>query len=142
MSLVDDALQRAGVDIPFERLRSEERARIISLLGAAQGNNLTVEKVKDHIYNLKLAAEQELTEIKDVPQNWISLLALFIPILGIMRKWYQDQRVLSLQARLRSYTLIYNIFAAPKVAQRQLEDELGNLASTIKRDRSSFRGGE
>jgi len=135
MSRVDDLFLKMGIDVPFERLHAVERERILSLLKSSEDNELTIDKVKTHIYTLKLSVEQELTDIKDTPQNWLSILVLLIPLYGVIKKWYQDQRIMYLQARLRNYILIYNIFANKAAARNQLESELRTLSVKLKEER-------
>lgn len=141
MSRVDDLFQKAGIDIPFERLNTTERERILTLLQASETDSLTIEKFQTHIYMLKMSVEQELTEIKDTPQNWVSLFSYFIPIYGMIKKWYEDQHTMALQGRLRNYILIYNIFANKKAARNQLESELQMLSNALKKERGG-QGGE
>ena len=141
MGRLDEVLAKAGIDVPFERLTTVERERILSLLQASETDSLTIEKYQSHLYMLKMSLEQELTEIKDTPQNWLSILVLLIPLYGVIKKWYQDQHKMALEGRLRNYILMYNLFANKKAARNQLESELRTLSQALAKERG-VEGGE
>lgn len=135
---IDSVLSKHG--LTFEELKPEERSTLLSMLDAAENNTLSVEKIKIYIYQLKESVEHELSEVKDVPNNWVSVLVMLIPLVGVIRKWYQDQRTVYLQARLRNLVLLSNILSRPDQARKDLEASLEGLATRIQQEREAGAG--
>ena len=131
--------------IESEELDYAEIPGYMELAKAAQQNVLTVEKVHSLIKQLKNEVEKELTDIKETPQTWISFLAFCIPVYGLIRKWYEDQRKLYLQARLKNLTMITAIFTNADSVQKKLEEQMANLRQTTQKyadERRWMRNGQ
>jgi hypothetical protein len=118
-----------------EDLRPNELAGYMALVDAVRNSTLTVEKLRGSITLLKDAVEQELSEIQETPQTWITLVALFVPFAGMMRKWYMDQRKVYLLARLKNLILISNIFLQSERVQKDLERQIANLKKAQEAER-------
>jgi hypothetical protein len=102
----------------------------MQLVDAQRSNVLSVEKIQSVIYSMRTEVEKDLADIKETPQNWLGLISLFIPFIGIVRKWYSDQRRLYLQAQLKNFTLILNIFTNAEMVQKKLEQQMAALKET------------
>ncbi len=117
-------------NLQTEELELSEIPGYMELVNASRDNVLTVEKIKATIYALRTEVEKELSEIKETPQTWASVLSFFIPFIGIVRKWYEDQRRLYLQARLKNLTLILTIFNNSELIGKKLEEQMATLKKT------------
>lgn len=113
-----------------EELELSEIPGYIELVNASRENVLTLDKVKSTIYALRNEVERELSEIKETPQTWTSVLSFLIPFVGIVRKWYDDQRKMYLQARLKNLTLILAIFNNSEAVGKKLEAQMEALKKT------------
>jgi hypothetical protein len=51
----------------------------------------------------------------------------------MMRKWYQDQRKMYLQARLKNLTMIAMIFTNSEHVQKNLEKQMAALKATTQK---------
>lgn len=127
--MIDEILEKKG--LKYGQLTSDERETLNSWATAIQQNQLTLEKVRASITAMRESVERELTEKKDSPTNFISLLTYLIPIIGLIRKWYQDQREIELKARLRNYLLIEILLMTPERAKAQLETAVAGMASSV-----------
>src|SRR5258705_11338275 len=110
-----------------EDLRPNEIAGYQALVDAARNNVLTTDRIRGSIILMKAEVEAELSNIEGTPQSWLSLLGLFLPIIGIIRKWYLDQHSMYLQARLKNLNLIYLIFTNSERVQLELDKQINNL---------------
>ena len=113
--------------IETEELRPNELQGYISLVDAVRNSTLTVEKLQSAIGAIKDSVDMELSLVKDTPQTWLSALSFFIPIVGLIRKWYQDQKVMQLQARAKNLNFILGIFANSDKTRKELERQIKNL---------------
>ena len=129
-NLMDEVLQKNG--LKYDELTIAERETLYSWIDAVKGNQVTLPKVRDWVSQMRYGVEQELTERHETPQSWLSLLGLLIPLVGIIRKWYADQRQVELKARLRSYTLLEAFLTSPERAEKNLEQAIASFASRIK----------
>lgn len=125
MRTLDKLLQDKG--LKFEDLNPDEKEIYFSWNEALSKSKISVDSVRDFITQSRYAIELELTESKDKPQSWISLLTLFIPIVGIIRKFYQDRRESELKARLRNYILIENMLTSPERAEKMIKKQISNI---------------
>ncbi len=110
-----------------EDLRPNEIAGYQALVDAARNNVLTTDRIRGSIILMKAEVEAELSNIEGTPQSWLSLLGLFLPIIGIIRKWYLDQHAMYLQARLKNLNLISLIFTNSERVQLELDKQINNL---------------
>lgn len=127
---MDEILQRVG--LKYEDLTSAERETLMGWIADLDSNQLTLQSVQTYIRNLKQSVEQELQKQREVPQTWISILVLLIPLYGLIKKWYQDQYKLGLEARLRNLMLIEEFLATPEKARAALERAIGSIAADRK----------
>lgn len=119
-------------DLQYSDLRANEREYLQNWLSSLKSNTLTLPKVKDYISAMRAQIEQELTEKSDTPTSWLTITSFLIPIIGIIRKWYADQRKVELTARLRNYVLLEQLLTSPEKAQENLERQVAAFASNIK----------
>ena len=122
---IDKLLEAKG--LKFDDLTPDEREVYYSWIQALETNKLSVESIRESITQSKHAIELELTDIRPIPQTWLSLLSFLIPLIGIVRKTYQDQRELELRARLRNYILLENMLTSPERAKKAIEKQIGNI---------------
>lgn len=123
--------------IRSDELRPNEIPGYQALVDSVRNNTLSVDKVKGSILLMKSTVEADLNKFESAPQTWVSLLTLFIPFLGVIRKWYQDQHTLYLQARLKNLSMICDIFTNAERVQQELERQINNLrkAQTAENER-------
>lgn len=122
---IDDILKKFG--LTYEELSEAELKTLNGWLDALKREELTVDKVKSYISEMKSTIEDELANIKEVPSDWVSALSLFIPFLGIVRKWYEDHYQNMLKARLKNYILLELFLTSPERAKVQIEKAVKNL---------------
>lgn len=103
---------------------SGEKETLEAMLASVNKNNLTLENIKDYIISLRENAERELVKVKETPNSWLSLLSLFIPLVGIIRKWYLDKQDIEIRSRLRCYLLIESFLSTPEKAKKAIERQL------------------
>ena len=126
--MIDELLAKRG--LKYGDLTILEKETLNSWVAAVQQGQMTMEKVKSSITVMKEAVERELTEKKDSPTNFISILTYLIPIIGLIRKWYLDQHEVYLKARLRNYLLIEALLTMPEKAKEQLERAVAGINAT------------
>ena len=119
--------------INSEELELTEIPGYMQLVDAQRQNVLTIDKIRSVIISMKDEVEKELADIKETPQTWLSLISFFIPFVGMMRKWYQDQRKMYLQARLKNLTMIAMIFTNSEHVQKNLEKQMAALKATTQK---------
>jgi hypothetical protein len=124
---MDKILEQLGMKL--EDLREGERETLYSWVDNLHTQIITPDSVKVFIASLKYNLEQDLTTYKETPTTWVSFIIMFIPVLGIMRKWYADQNKLLLEARLRNLILIEAFLSGPDRAQKALDAMIKNIAS-------------
>lgn len=124
---MDEILEKVG--LKYEELTTAERETLHGWMEALSQNTLTIESVKTYIVSMRDAVEHELSGTKDAPQSWLSLLSFLIPLIGIIRKWYQDQHEIELKARLRNYRLIEAFLSSPERAKRAIDQAIAGMAS-------------
>ncbi len=129
-NLIDEVLERNG--LKYSQLNPHEREYLNTWLTSFKTESLTIPKVQQYVSGMRAAIEQELTSKSETPQSWMSVLSLLIPLVGIVRKWYQDQRKVELQARLRNYMLLEALLTAPDKAQQEMERAVAAFATNIK----------
>lgn len=125
MNEVDKLLKEKG--LTFEDLKGQERDVYFSWLKALEGNQLTVEKIKTFVSDARQSVEIELSEYEDVPNTWLSLLSLFLPLYGVIKKWYQDRKKIALQMRLRNYILLEAMLTSPEKAREAIKQQIEQI---------------
>lgn len=127
MGITDDLLSKVG--LKYEDLSAVERATLEQWLKVLDSNQLSTETVQSFVHQLRDGVESELSTIKETPQNWIGVLALFVPFYGLIKKWYQDQNRIYLEARLRNLVLIEAFLISPKKARQAVERAILGMAN-------------
>lgn len=126
MGLLDDILKNTG--LTYEDLDTEghsgELDQLNLWLEALKNNQLTIDKIRQYITNMRISVEEDLAKVNDVPTSWLSFFSLFLPLVGIVRKWYQDERKLGLTMRLRNYTLLESFLTSPERARAAIEQAI------------------
>jgi hypothetical protein len=100
--MMNEILERWG--IKYEDLNTAERETLNKMLEDLSKTQLTLDKVRDYISNMKDSVEQELTKT------------------GLNSK--QD---LFLKARLRNYMLLEAFLSTPERAKKALEQAMTGL---------------
>lgn len=128
---MDDILGKIG--LKYEDLTYAERETLLQWTQVLDSNQLDVDAVKGFIHSMKQSVQVELEKYnQETPRSWVSLLALFIPFYGLIKKWYQDERKLGLEARLRNYMLIESFLIGPKKAREALDRAIAGIVSSRK----------
>lgn len=132
MGVIDDILNKAGLQ--YEDLTTAERETLTQWTQVLGNNQMTLDDAESFIKRLKDAVQSELeTYRKETPAGtWVSLLTLLIPMYGLIKKWYQDERKLYLEARLRNLMLLEAFFIGPKKAQEALDRAIAGMVTDRK----------
>ena len=118
----DKILKQFGIE--WKDLQPIEKETLQTWLNDLKTKKLTLEHVQEYIKILREAAENEVTKAQDLPTTWLSLVSLFIPFYGLIKKWYVDKQALEARSRLRVYSLIEAFLDGPKKAEKALEKQL------------------
>lgn len=124
-NLMDQILDRKG--LKFEDLRPNEKDWLISKVNALSTGQLTVEKIKEAIKAMRQQAEFELVSTSGEIPGFITLLTFFIPIIGIIRKWYHDQKQIEAKARIKVFLQLENLLTAPEKRRKEIDQALDNI---------------
>lgn len=111
MSIVDDILSKRG--LTQENLSKAERESLNSWLEVLSKNEMTVDKIRNHIEAMKYAVEQEL--VSEPEFNYILVFKV------------QNRKQIFLKARLKNYMLLEAFLASPERARQALKDQLKRL---------------
>lgn len=130
MNSFDEILSRVG--LKYEELRPDERETLNTWTTALQAGPLTVDQVAANITRMRETLEKELTDIKSKTPAWITVLSIFVPLVAIILKWYQDQEELGLKARLRNCLMIEAMITGPEKRRADVNRQIDALASRIK----------
>ena len=103
MSVTSDIEEK--FDIKIETLNSLEKETYFKMLSAVQEAQMTPEKLRDYIVNMRSAVEQELVKTD----------------LGA-------EQDLFLKARLKNYMLLEAFLVSPERAKQALEDMIAGMA--------------
>lgn len=122
---VDNLLHKRGLKL--EDLSTEEQETLMVWMSALQRNELSVPAIQSYVTKMRESVSSAITEIDETPNTWLSVLCFFIPIIGIIRKWYLDQRRLLLTARLRNYILLEAMMVSPQRAKQQIEKQINSI---------------
>ena len=125
---VDEILARRG--LKMEDLSPEEQETLFSWMNALDSQQINVEVIRGYIRKMEEGVSQELASIEDTPTNWLSLLAFLVPLIGLIRKWYLDQRKNYLLARLRNYYLLGSMLSTPEQARKAIEKQIAGISRT------------
>jgi len=131
MGVIDEILLKTG--LKYEDLTIAERETLMQWTQVLDSNQLDVDAVRQFVHSLKGSVQSELEAIKsETPHSWVSLVALFIPFYGLIRKWYQDERRIYLEARLRNLMLLEAFLIGPKKAREALDRAIAGFVSSRK----------
>lgn len=126
MGTIDSILNRFGLG--FEELTSAERQTLSEWTRVLDSNQLDVDAVKRFVHSLKTTVQNELDiQRRSTPNTWVGVLCLFIPFYGLLKKWYQDENKLFLEARLRNLSLIEAFLIGPKSAKEAVERAIAGM---------------
>lgn len=123
---MDKILEPFG--LTFDELTEDEQKTYTQWLGNLKKNEVTLDDVKSYITSLRESVETEITAMQETSGSWLSFLPMLIPLIGIVRKWYADQKKVYLEARLRNLILI----EAFVYRQERAEHALEKLIATVK----------
>ena len=104
---VTQELEDKGVNI--EKLTADEKQTYFTMLDAVRESQLSVEKLRDYIIQMRSAVEQELVKTG----------------LGV------DQD-LFLKARLKNYMLLESFLISPEKAKRAYDDMVATIKERVK----------
>lgn len=124
---IDKLLAKRG--LKFEDLEVDEQETLNTWLSAVNKNQVNMMNVREYVAKMRDSVAQTLSEIDDIPNTWLSILSLLIPLVGIIRKWYMDQRRVMLIARLRNYILLEAMLSTPERAQKAIEKMIAGMES-------------
>lgn len=127
--MAQDPLELLNLD--YDKLTEDEKKVYESWLTALSNQEVSVSMVRDKIVALRESVEKKLTEHTTTPGSWLSIASFLIPIVGLVRKWYADQELENLKARLRTYLLIEILLSSPERAKKMLERQIATMASNI-----------
>lgn len=131
MALMDEILQK--VNLKYEDLTSGERETLIQWTKVLDSNQLDVDSVRGFIHSLRQNVQSELEKFRqETPHNWLSFFALLIPFYGLLKKWYQDEHRVFLEARLRNLMLLEAFLIGPKKAREALDRAIAGIVSSRK----------
>lgn len=126
---MDEFLEKYGLD--FDDLNEGEKDWLLQKVNALSEGQLTIDKIREAIRAMRDHTEQELTTRKDAPTNFVTLLTYFIPVIGLIRKWYHDQHEVELRARLRVLISLEILLTSPERQRREIDLALSNIAGGI-----------
>lgn len=130
---MEDVLERYG--LTDEKLSKAEEETLMNWLRMIERTEITVEDARKYIRSLRDAAEKEFSEIKrETPDSWLGIATLLIPLLGVIRKWYQDQAELGLKHRIRNYILLEAFLSGPERARKALERQMAQSLPKVKKE--------
>jgi len=122
---IDALLKKRG--LKFEELEPEEQETLNTWLDALNRSQINVPTIKEYISKMKDSVGHGLSELNETPNDWLSIAAFFIPFVGIVRKWYLDQKRLALTARLRNYILLESFLSSPEKAKKAIENAIAGM---------------
>ncbi len=126
---MDKFLDKAGLH--FEDLHAEEREWLMSKVNALAEGQITVDKIRDAVEAMLAATEQQLISRKDAPTSFLSLLTFLIPIIGLIRKWYQDQYEVELKAKIKVLRGLKVVLTSADRQRKEIDQALANIASGL-----------
>lgn len=126
---MDEFLEKYGLD--FDDINKDEQDWLLQKVNALSEGQLTIEKIREAVKAMRDHTEQELIVRKDAPTNFITLLTYFIPIIGLIRKWYHDQYEIELKARLKVLVSLEILLTSPERQRREIDQALSNIAGGI-----------
>lgn len=126
---MNQILEKVG--LKYEDLNAAERETLQTWMETLNQSSITIGHIKTYVSSMRESVEQDLTNIKDAPNNWFQLIAYIFPLVGIIKKWYQDQHQVALKARLRNYMLLESMLSTPEKAKQALDNAIAGLAAKI-----------
>ncbi len=125
---IDNLLSKRGVK--FEQLTEEEQETLNKWITDINRGQINVAAVRDYIIKMRDSVAQALSDLQETPSSWLSLLCLLLPLVGIIRKWYFDQKRVALTSRLRNYVLLEAFLSTPEKAKAALEKAMDGLGKS------------
>lgn len=109
--MIEEILGR--FDLNYEELNVAERETFNSMVQAIEKNQMTPDRIREFIQNLKAGVE---TELANEPE--------FVRV-GIFR--FRNDKNILLKARLRNYMLIESFLETPEKAKQALDRALAGM---------------
>lgn len=125
---VDELLKNRNLKL--EDLTPEEQETLFTWMSALDNAQININSVRDYISKMQEGVSMALAEIEESPKDWLSLLCFLIPLIGIIRKWYIDQRKNYLLARQRNYYLLSSMLSTPEKARQAIEKQIAGISRT------------
>lgn len=107
--MLDQLLEQKG--IKYESLNDDEKSIYYNWLDMLQKSQITVDKIKEYVIDMKNAVTRELV---DEPEEIIVFWKLRVP----------NRKHLFLKARLKNYILFENMLNSPEKARKMIESQL------------------
>lgn len=127
MGVIDDILNKVG--LTYDQLTSVERETLGQWTQTLESKQLTVEFVRAFVRSMMDGVQQELATLRETPQNWVGVVALFIPFYGLLKKWYLDQHRIYLEARLRNLALLDAFLTGPEKAREAIDRAIAGIVT-------------
>lgn len=124
---IDELLKKRN--LKFEELDADEQETLNTWLGAFNNSQISINDIRNYIGKMRESVSRSLTEIDETPNDWLTILCFLIPLLGIVRKWYLDQKRVMLTARLRNYILLEAFLLSPEKAKQAIEKAISGMTA-------------
>lgn len=129
MGQVDDLLKRINPTLTYDQLKPHERETLSEWVKVHETTQLDFKTVRKFLRTLRLGLVAELEKTRSTPpKDFLSLLSLFIPFYGIVKKWYHDENRLYMEARMQNLVLLEAFFFSKQRAQEALDKTLSEAA--------------
>lgn len=106
MNTISEYLNKFGLG--YEDLTKAEWETLKGMLRAVENQNLTIEKIKEAVYEMKIAVERELPDVK-----------------------HNSKQDIMLKARLKNLLVLEGLFISPDIARRRIEEQLESLSKNL-----------
>jgi hypothetical protein len=130
MSIVNEVLSRTN--LKYEDLTTAEKETLSRWSKVLDSNQLSIPVVIDFVRTMRNGIEEELSKENESPHTWVGVIALFIPFYGLLKKWYQDQRRIQMEARVRNLVLLESFLTSPEKAKKAIDAAIAGIVSNRK----------
>lgn len=108
---MDEILNKFG--LTYEDLNKSEKEQLEIWMNALQTNQLTTDKIKEHLSAMRFSVEQEL--VNEPETRFI---------------FFINRKQILLKARLRNYMLLEAFLSSPERAKAAIEQSISQLKQT------------
>lgn len=112
---MDEILER--YHIKFESLTPDERQTLFTWANALQGQQLSIERIKEYFKSMRDSVEQSLINEPEFVWVWF----FKVP----------NRKQILLKARLQNYMLIESFLVSPEKAKEKLEAAVASMAPPV-----------